>query len=791
MLRNYLKIALRNLLRQKAFSFINISGLAIGMACSILILLWVQHESSYDRFHQNADNLYRVTASLAELDVHAGSTPTPLAYAMVTEIPEIRNSVRISPLHSGLLQVGDRVFEEKNILFVDSTFLKIFSFPLIAGDPETALYNPEGILITEEMARKYFGDEDPLGKTIRKDQTDDFTVTGVFANVPENSHIQFDFVQPMAFLARTERDLKENIWDNFNFFTYVELSETADASPAALADVGDRIQQIYRANEPVLKASFTLQPLRQIHLHSTHLIGGFPGGGNVQYVYILSIIAIVILAVACINFMNLATARSARRAKEVGLRKVAGAVRAQLIRQFLAESSLIAFLALILAILLVAIFITPFNNLSGKNLSLDLLDGQLLTGLLVITLATGLISGSYPALFLSGFLPAKVLKGNLKAGAGNSIFRNTLVVMQFAASIALLIGTAVVYNQLTFIQNRNLGFNKENLVYAHMNGALWNKYATLRTELEGNSLTSDFTIVSDLPTEVANATIGVEWEGKDPASQPLFVNLAIDENFFDVFGVTLLSGRGYSKEFTADTTNLIVNEKALEIMGMDVETAVGKPLTFWGKKGTIIGVVKNFNFKPLHHSIEPLILRLNTWGGSVVVRTRPGQTEAAIGALGDIWKELNPAYPFSYDFVDQALADLYKTEKQLGSLFNIFSGLAIFISCLGLYGLSAFLAERRTKEIGVRKAMGASVPGVVYLLSQSFTKPVIIAMVVAAPLAWYGMTRWLAGFAYHVTIDWTIFLFAFLVALAIAWLTVSYESIKAARINPAESLRNE
>src|SRR5690606_23150915 len=289
------------------------------------------------------------------------------------------------------------------------------------------------------------------------------------------------------------------------------------------------------------------QPLRQIHLHSTHLIGGFPGGGNVQYVYILSIIAIVILAVACINFMNLATARSARRAKEVGLRKVAGAVRAQLIRQFLAESSLIAFLALILAILLVAIFITPFNNLSGKNLSLDLLDGQLLTGLLVITLATGLISGSYPALFLSGFLPAKVLKGNLKAGAGNSIFRNTLVVMQFAASIALLIGTAVVYNQLTFMQNRNRGFNKENLVYAHMNGVLWDKYATLRTELEGNSLTSDFTVVSDLPTEVANATIGVEWEGKDPASQPLFVNLAIDENFFDVFGVTLLSGRAYSK----------------------------------------------------------------------------------------------------------------------------------------------------------------------------------------------------------------------------------------------------
>lgn len=791
MLRNYLKIALRNLFRQKAFSFINISGLAIGMACSIMILLWVQHELSYDRFHRNADNLYRITASLADLDVHAGVTSTPLAQAIKAEIPEIRNTVRMSPPRGGLLQVGDRTFEEKRILYADSTFLEMFSFPLVAGNPETALYNPDGILITAEMAKKYFGSEDPLGKTIRKDQRDDLTVTGVLADVPENSHIQFDFIQPMAFLARTERDLKENIWDNFNFYTYIALAETADASPAALKDIADRIQKIYKAHEPVLKVSFTLQPLNRIHLHSTHLIADFPGGGNVQYVYILGVIALVILIVACINFMNLATARSARRAKEVGLRKVAGAVRAQLIRQFLAESCLIAFIALILAIVLVAVFLTPFNHLAGKNLSLNLFDGKLIPGLVAITLLTGLISGSYPALFLSGFLPVKVLKGNLKAGAGSSIFRNTLVVMQFTASIALLIGTVVVYNQLNFIQHRNLGFDKENLVYANMNGELWEKYNTLRTSLERNSLTNHFTIVSELPTRLANATIGVEWEGKDPATQPLFVNIAIDENFFDVFGVTLLNGRGFSREFTADTTNLLVNEKALEIMGMNVENAVGKPLTFWGNKGTIIGVVKNFNFKPLHHTIEPLILRLNTFGGAVVVRTQPGETEATIAALGDMWKELNPAYPFSYSFVDQALADLYQTERQLGNLFNIFSGLAIFISCLGLYGLSAFLAERRTKEIGVRKALGASIGGVVYLLSQSFTKPVIIAMVVAAPLAWYGMSRWLAGFAYHVTVDWTVFVFAFLTALLIAWLTVSFETLKAARINPAESLRNE
>lgn len=790
MLKNYLKIAFRNLLRHKAFSFINIAGLAIGMACSILILLWVQDELSFDRFHPSADRTYRLTASLAELNINAAVSSAPVAEAFRNEVPEIESTVRISAYKSDLMQVEDRMFEETRILYADSNFLQFFNFPLIAGNPETALHHPEGILITESMAKKYFGNEDAMGKVIRRNHKDDFTVMGVLADIPQNSHLKFDFLQPMAFLTRTERDLRDNIWDNFNFYTYLQLSETFVATPEALKALADDFQKIYKANEPNLKVSFSLQPLVDIHLHSNFL-ADLPGHGNAQYVYIFIVVAVFILGVACINFMNLATARSARRAKEVGLRKVAGAARFQLIRQFLAESSIIALIALLLSVILVIAALPLFNDLAGKELTINFLNIKLIGGLLLITLITGLIAGSYPALFLSGFLPVTVLKGNLKTGAASSLFRNTMVVVQFTVSIILLVGTSVIYNQLQFIRTMNMGFDRENLIYVRMTGDLWNKYQALRTSLEQNSLTSDFSFVSDLPSSISNGTISVEWDGKDPGFQPLFSNVAIDENFMDVFKMKLIDGRSFSKEFNADTVNLVVNEMALKTMGMDAATAVGKNLTLWGRKGVIIGVVKDFNFKPIQQPIEPLLLRLNTWGGIAVIKAKAGQAEATIQAMEGIFKQLNPDYPFTYNFVDQDIQNTYQAEQRLSDLFTVFACLAIFISSLGLYGLSAFLAERRTKEIGVRKVLGASVFHVVYLLSKTFTKPVLIAMVFAAPIAWYAMNKWLEGFAFHTSIHWSVFAVAFAIALLIAWLTVSYESIKAAVTNPAQSLRDE
>jgi putative ABC transport system permease protein len=790
MLYNYLKIAFRSLRRHKGFSLINIAGLAIGMACSILILLWVRDEVSYDRFHQDAGRVYRITASLSEMNINAAVTPAPLPEAIQAQIPAVEQTLRLNGMRPSLMEVGDRKFEEERILYADSTFLQMFSFKLVAGDAAEAFKNPETILITQSMAKKYFGNEDPLGKTIRSDHKNDFAVAGVLADIPANSHIQFDFVIPMSYLARTERDLKERVWDNFNFYDYIKLNAKADASPAGLAKVEEQITTIYRANEKGLKVGFHLQPLTDIHLHSKFL-ADLPGHGNVQYVYIFIVVAIFILVVACINFMNLATARSARRAKEVGLRKVVGAVRTQLVRQFLAESSLISVISLILAVLIVFAALPGFNVLAGKQLSIDLLNVKMVAGLLGITFLTGLLAGSYPALFLSSFMPATVLKGNLKTGASGSFFRNSMVVLQFSVSIILLVGTAAVYKQLKFIQSRSLGYDKENLVYVSMTGDLWKNYESLRSSLEQEPLTKNFTVMQDLPTNVVNGTVAVEWEGKDKDFQPLFCNMAVDGNFLDVIKVTLLDGRGFHKDSKTDTSNYMVNESALRTMGIKVEEAVGQPLTMWGRKGTIVGVVKDFNFKPIQQPIEPLILRLDTWGGHVVVKTAPGETENTIKALERICQTLNPEYPFSYKFIDQDLDNMYRAEQRLGGLFNIFAVLAIFISCLGLYGLSAFLAERRTKELGVRKVLGASLPHLVYLLLSTFTKPVLVAMFVAAPLAWYAMDRWLEGFAFHITLDWTIFAFAFVVALFIAWITVSYESIKAALTNPAKSLKDE
>ncbi|MEP7373256.1 MAG: ABC transporter permease [Chitinophagaceae bacterium] len=790
MIKNYFKIAFRNIIRHKAFAAINIAGLAIGMTCSIFILLWVQNELNYDRFHKNAKEIYRITANAGDFNAAVNCAGMPPELKI--KIPAIKNYVRLSHPSTNVFETGTRKFEEKNVFYADSTFLQVFSFSLIKGDRETALMRPDAVLITENMAKKYFSDENPLGKTLKKDNGQNITVTGVLANIPSNSHLQFDFILPMSSISKSDNDLRTNTWDNFNFYGYIQLDKNFEGSPAAVAGLNKQINKIYKdhVNEATLKVDFHLQALTAIHLHSNYQ-ADLAGHGNSQYVNIFFVVALFILAVACINFMNLATARSARRAKEVGLRKVVGADRKQLIGQFLGESLLISFLALLIAVCLVWLLLPVFNELAGKELTIHLLNGKLLVTLLGIALLTGLISGSYPALFLSGFRPVQVLKGNMKNMGGNLIFRNGLVVVQFVVSIVLLAGTAIVYKQLTYIKNMNLGFDKSNLLYLPMQGEMWSKQEALKNELRRNKLTADYSIINDLPTNLASGTVNVKWEGKDPGSQVVFPTLFVDENFLDLFQMKMLSGRSFSTEFKADSNNFILNERAVAIMGMKPANAVGKPLSLWDNKGTIIGVVKDFNFKPVQNPIEPLIIGLNKWGGNAVVRTKPGQTEATIKVLEKISTDLNPAYPFSYGFLDQDLAKLYQGEDRMGKLFNLFVVLAIFISCMGLYGLSAFMAEQRTKEIGVRKVLGATVFNVVYLLSTGFTKLIVIAVVIAVPVAWFAIDSWLKGFAYRVSADWVIFVTASLAALTIALITVSYESVKAAIANPVKSLRTE
>ena len=662
MFKSYLKVAWRNLIRHKAFSAINIAGLAIGMTCSIFIFLWVQHELSYDRFHTNANKIYRLVCDAGQFK--AAVNPAGMPAELKAKMPEIKDAVRISQQRGHALSIGNRKFDEQHLIYADSNFLQMFNFPLVKGNTNTALMQPDAILITQSMAIKYFGKEDPIGKFIKKDNTKNVVVTGIMKDVPSASHLKFDAVMPMSAIAKDERDLINNTWDNFNYYSYLLLDKPLDES--GTKKFNQRVDAIYKTHVPEkdLKVNFIMQPITDIHLLSDFQVD-VSGHGNMQYVNIFFVVAIFILVVACINYMNLATARSERRAKEVGLRKVVGADRKQLIGQFLGESLMVTLIALVIAVLSVYLFLPAFNDLAGKEIRFNIFEGKWIAGVIGIALITGIISGSYPALFLSGFKPVKVLKGNRIVSGGNKYFRNGLVVTQFAVSIILLAGTVVVYQQLKFIRDMNLGFDKSNLVYTWMKGEMWSKQDALKNELKRNPLTSDFAVLNDIPINLTSGTVNVVWEGKDPNSQVVFPTLFVNEEFFDVFRMTILSGRPFSKEFKSDTSNYIINEKAALVMGMTAAKAIGKPLTMWNEKGTIVGVVKDFNFKPVQQPIEPMIIKLNRWGGVIVLRTPAGKTAESITALQKICTTINPAYPFSYDFLDQNISKLYQGEQRM------------------------------------------------------------------------------------------------------------------------------
>ncbi|PRD52711.1 ABC transporter permease [Sphingobacterium gobiense] len=794
MIKNYIKIAWRNIIRHRSFAFLNIAGLAVGLAASILILSWAQHERSYDSFHADIDQLYRVTSTLDQENFRAAVSPSPLAPELKERMSEVADFVRITLPRTHYFEYNDGRYEEKAVIYADTNFLDVFTFPLVAGNKASALQRPDGIVITARMARKYFNDENPIGKVLKIDHTQQVTVTGVLKDIPNNSHLQFDYVLPLTFLNKDHFLYPHDDWGHFIYYSYLRLQPLHSTMNTELNTLEQHINEIYREHVEgtLLKTTYQLQPLKDIHLHSQNLQVELAGRGNYQYVNTLFFVAIFILVVACINFMNLATARSTRRAKEVGLRKVIGANRLQLIFQFLGEALMIAYFSFALAIGMVWISLPLFNNLANTTFGAAFFNLTFFLSALGIATFMGFVAGIYPAIYLSSFIPIKVLKGIFAgSGTGNLVFRNTLVVIQFVVSIMLLVGTLLAYQQLNYLKNRNLGFDKSGLVYVPMVGDIWGQQQAYRNALRDNPLTANFSVTDDVPTNLRSGTIDYYFDGKDPNSSLILPTMDVDEHFLDVFDMQLIAGRSFSPQFGNDSSNYIVNKTLVSHMGLSPQQAIGKPFTLWDKKGMIIGVVKDFNFKPASQIIEPIVLKYNDWGGMVVIKAPTNQLEATLKALRKINTQLNPNFPFSYGFVDRDLEELYLGEQRLSNLFNFFALLAIFVSCLGLYGLSSYVAERRAKEIGIRKILGSSSFSIFYLLSKNFLVLVAIAMSIALPFSWYAGKTWLASFAYRIDIHWNILILAAGIATLTAMLTTSYQAWKAARTNPVDSLRDE
>jgi len=790
MLKNYLKTAFRNLWKNKAFSFINIMGLALGLACSLLIMLWVSDEYKVDAFHKNGSRLYSVFERQfrdGEVNAFHGG-PGIMADEMKKVLPEVQYATNYAWNELTTFESHNKIIK-KSGNHAGQDFFKIFTYPLLEGNAATALQTPLDIAISKKMAEEFFGSPaQAIGKTIRYDNKKDLKITAVFDNVPQNSTAQFDYI--LNWQSFLQRNNWATDWTNNGPATYIVLREGTDAK--AFEKKISRFLDNY--NKEQTAHSFIrlgIQRYGDIYLHSNFDKLGELSGGRIQYVRLFSLVAVFILLIACINFMNLTTARSVKRAKEIGIRKVVGAFRFALIRQFIGEALLIVALAIIISLALVMFVLPLFNQLTEKQIHLPFSDPIFWLIIIGLLLITGLISGSYPALYLSSFKPVRVLKGSLKFSSGALWFRKGLVVFQFMLSILLIIGTIVVSKQVNYIQTVNLGYDRENLIYIPLEGELTASYQLFKNQSMQMAGIKDISRITDVPTQIENGTGGVEWEGKDPNSDIQFTQSAVGYDFIKTMHLQLAQGRDFSKDFATDSVGYIINESALKRIGY--KDPIGKPLTFWQKKGTIIGVLKDFHFNSLHVPINPIVLRLgeNIGWGAAIVRTETSKTKEALVNLEKVCKNLNPKFPFTYKFSDEEYQKLYKSEQVVSHLARYFAFLAIFISCLGLLGLVIFTAEQRTREIGIRKVLGATVSNVVGLLSKDFLKLVFIANLISWPLGWWAMSKWLQNFEYRTAINWWVFVLAGFAAVLIALVTTSFQAIKAAIANPVKSLRSE
>jgi ABC-type antimicrobial peptide transport system permease subunit len=792
MFENYLKVAWRNITRNKAFSIINILGLVLGLTCSLLIFLWINDEYSVDAFHKNGKELYQVY----ERQTYDGkidasyTTQGLLAQELKKQIPEIQYASAFdyaaAPGTANTFEAGDKI-NKMSGMFAGADFFSMFSFHLLQGSVKEALSEPSGIAISRKMADNFFGSpEKAIGKTIQYENKETLKVTAVFENVPANSSLQFDFLR--SWTDYIKQNSWVNNWGNTSPQTFIQLRKDADANKVE-AKIKDFIYNYQPKNKGLL-TELALQPFTQRYLYS-NFKDGYIDGGRIEYVRLFSIIAIFILLIACINFMNLATARSSKRAKEVGIRKVVGAKRSSLIGQFIGEAVLFTFISVIISLILTSLLLSAFNNLTGKHLALPIHQPFFYAAIASLLLITGLVAGSYPAFFLSSLNPVRVLKGKLQFGRASAFFRKGLVVFQFALSIILIIATIVIFEQMKYVQNKNLGYNRENLVYIPIEGNLVKKYDVFKQEAKNNTAILNISKMRNSPTDIEHHTNSISWPGKDPNLNVSFADGVVGYDFIKTMDLNLAAGRDFSKAFN-DSTHFILNETAVKKIGYS-DDAIGQEISWGNHAGTVIGVIKDFHFNSLHTPIEPLIVRLDenwTWG-TILVRIKAGQTKEALSDLEKICKNINPKFPFTYQFSDLQYAKLYKSEQVVSKLSNYFTFLAIFISCLGLFGLAMFTAEQRNKEIGIRKVLGASSKNIIALLSSNFLNPVFISLVIAFPVAWLATQKWLEGFAYRIHISWWIFLIAGFMAILIALITVSFQAIKAAIANPVKSLRTE
>lgn len=791
MYRNYFKTAFRNLWKHKAFSFINIMGLTVGMTACFLIFLYVRFELTYDAFNTKADRIYRVVTDIKTPSevIRAGGPAWAVPPNIKDEFPEVESFVRVSN-QDMLVRKGDIKFQEENAAFADSAFFQVFDIKLLQGDPKKVLNDQMSVVLSQTAAKKYFGNSNPVGQTLLfTNEGIPATVKGVMKDMPENSQVRADILVSMSTLTVRFNPGLDGQWGNYGSSAYLLLKPGTNAKaleakfPAFVKKRNGKEEQ-----QSQMYATILLEPLREVYLYSTR-----GGSGNINNVYIFSIIAIFILLIACINFINLTTARSTERAKEVGIRKVAGAGKAQLIRQFISESVIICLIAFFLTLGLAALLLPLFNQLAGKQVSEGIFSNWKYLGLLSLAaIVIGLLAGSYPALVLASFKPIVVLKGRFATGVRGLLLRKGLVIAQFSISIALIIGTIIVYRQMSFMRSRDLGFNKDQTVILSTDGDPGKD--AFKQALKTIPSVKSVSLSSSAPG-TGNPGAYSEIENNKGDLQVANLDLYfVDFDYIPQYDIKMVAGRAFSRDFLTDTTQaMVMNETAVKLFGYSSpQQAIGRRFKQWGREGKIVGVIKDFHFRSLQQDIKPLTMRIEPGGSNLVsVKIAAANVPATLAAIESKWKSTMPNRPYSYQFLDDLFDRQYRAEERFGKLFLNFAVLAIFISCLGLLGLAAYSTMQRTKEIGVRKVMGASVASIVNLLSKDFLKLVIISFFIAAPAAWYFMTQWLRDFAYRTPMAWWIFAVAGIAALVIALATISFQAIKAAVMNPVKSLRSE